>query len=718
MAALEIATGYLQKGWTPIPVGYRTKQPTEKEWTHFQVSQERLDHFFGSDSINIGVLLGKPSNGLIDIDLDCDEAVQLAPRFLPPTIYFGRKSNPQSHWLYICTPIPKTEKFTGDDNSMILELRSTGCQTIFPGSVHPGGEKIDWEPSQKSEPQQVPFDVLRQSVRHLAAAALLLRSWNEGSRDDIATALSGGLLREKWNPEAVDQLVEILCDAASDDETKIRLKARRLRNSLGTGENTHVPGWPRLESLIGAERARKIRRWLVDDTLKSDEESQIDNAIAEMNSSHAVTTVGSSVRILSERIDPKNGWRKHNFLTRSDFNLLYLNRKVVIAGKSKSLADVWINHPLRRQYKEVIFEPRPWGDLQDTPGSYNLWQGFPVAPAKGDCALYLEHLRQVICSGINAHFQYLISWMADAIQRPADRPGVAIVLRGRQGTGKGKMVEWFGRLFGPHFIQVTSPHHLLGHFNAHLEDKLLVFADEAFWAGDKASEGKLKGMITESSQMVERKGVDAIFVRNHVRLITASNQDWVIPAGLEERRFFVLDVSEAKIQDHSYFAAIDQQMGDNGLNALMDHLLGVDLTNFNLRVIPQTEALLEQKLQSMQGIDKWWYQCLRAGAIEETEDQWPIKPIPVGDLYKIFRDHVKNSSHRYCPDLSSFAMRLRRIVPKLEHKRITLEGGNNRRARAYLLPTLKSCRKHFEKLLRSEIKWPEGSAAIRDEPEF
>ena len=59
-----------------------------------------------------------------------------------------------------------------------------------------------------------------------------------------------------------------------------------------------------------------------------------------------------------------------------------------------------------------------------------------------------------------------------------------------------------------------------------LQDKLLVFADEAFWAGDKQAEGVLKGMVTEEMNVIEHKGKDAFKVKNYIRLIVASNYEW------------------------------------------------------------------------------------------------------------------------------------------------------------------------------------------------
>ena len=40
---------------------------------------------------NIGILLGSLSGGVVDVDLDCPEAIAIAPIVLPQTVTFGRE---------------------------------------------------------------------------------------------------------------------------------------------------------------------------------------------------------------------------------------------------------------------------------------------------------------------------------------------------------------------------------------------------------------------------------------------------------------------------------------------------------------------------------------------------------------------------------------------------------------------------------------------------
>ena len=83
-------------------------------------------------------------------------------------------------------------------------------------------------------------------------------------------------------------------------------------------------------------------------------------------------------------------------------------------------------------------------------------------------------------------------------------------------------------------------------------DILILFADEAFWAGDKSSEGALKTLITEEDRLIESKGKDAFQVKNFTRLMIASNKSWVVPTELEDRRFLIVDVSDKRKNDIQY----------------------------------------------------------------------------------------------------------------------------------------------------------------------
>ncbi|MGQ0444731.1 MAG: primase-helicase family protein [Beijerinckiaceae bacterium] len=281
----------------------------------------------------------------------------------------------------------------------------------------------------------------------------------------------------------------------------------------------------------------------------------------------------------------------------------------------------WLAHRNRRTYDGIEFFPDP-ENAPGTPNYFNIWRGFgrtpdtlPPEERRLKYKTFRDHLFTNICCGDRRNFEWVFAWCAHIAQRPRERIGTGIVLRGKMGTGKTKVGEIIGSLFPSHYFLVDDPRYVTGRFNAHMASCLLLQVDEGFWAGDKAAEGRLKGLATAPKQMIEAKGVDPIRLDNFVRLLFSSNEDWVIPAALDERRFCVLDVAPDVAQMHEYFAEMDREMDNGGREALLADLLALDLDapgSPNLRVIPKTAALLEQKLRSLDAVSSWWFERLES----------------------------------------------------------------------------------------------------------
>jgi hypothetical protein len=274
------------------------------------------------------------------------------------------------------------------------------------------------------------------------------------------------------------------------------------------------------------------------------------------------------------------------------------------------LATYWLTHPQRRQYKGIVFAPK-----RIVPGYYNFWQGFAVEPQAGDCSRFLTHILKNICRGDERLFNWVIAWFAEIFQHPATKSGSSLSIRGKQGVGKTKVGEVIGQLLGNHYVIVADPRYITGRFNSHLVSCLLLHADEAFWAGDHAAEGMVKDLATGKEHLIEFKGKEPISVANYVRLLVTGNPDWIVPAGMEERRFCVLDAGADHREDYAFFKAIDAEMDNGGREALLHYLLSYDLSAVNLRAIPKTAALLDQKLASLTPEQGWWIDLLRAGLL-------------------------------------------------------------------------------------------------------
>jgi hypothetical protein len=170
VSIIEAAEAYIQRGWSPIPIPAQKKAPNLRAWQNLRLDAKDVRRHFNGGEQNIGVLLGEPSGWLVDVDLDHPLAVAQAENFLPATLaIFGRSGKPRSHWLYRVTSSVETIKGKGPCG-MIVELRSTGCQTVFPPSVHPTGEAIEW--FSDGEPLEIKPDELLQCVKDLTDEVL------------------------------------------------------------------------------------------------------------------------------------------------------------------------------------------------------------------------------------------------------------------------------------------------------------------------------------------------------------------------------------------------------------------------------------------------------------------------------------------------------------------------------------------------------------------
>lgn len=638
----ETATRYAVKGWAVIPIKPRSKQPRDKRWQTKRIKAHEVQDNFQPNE-NVGVILGEPSEWLVDIDCDWPESASLGRVLLPTTSYiFGRESRPHSHYLYRCKNAKTTKFSTGDkedeEGAMVVELRATNLQTIFPESTHPSGELVKWHRGRLPEegvPELTP-EALQTAVGRLAAASLLRRHWLPGIRDDLALAACGVMLRGGLPTDVIDLILEAVAIDAGDEELEARLKAEYQKHRLEADE--HVPGIPALKDIMGKRDLELFMRWL---------RIQKTDLVDRFGETHALVITGSECIVVEETHNPR-GETETRFFSPAALRLFHGHENILIGKKEVNVVDVWVSAPTTRRYNWLVFNPNSGGHQLNGTNVYNLWRGYSVNPVKGDCSRYLNHIKEVICSGDEDYYEWVMAFLANIVQHPTRRPGVSLVLRGDEGIGKGKFVNWFGKLFGPHYVQVSQPSQLIGRFNNHMKDKLVVFADEAFWAGDKAGQGALNRLITEPTQVIEPKGVDPFTVDNYVHLIIASNHDWVVPANFSARRFTVLDVSDAHARDRKYFGALDREMENGGLEALLYELQHWKYDLDALARVLDTDALAEQKLASNPVLG-WWEEVLDRGyqihTLAKKHRMWQ-ELLAKNEVYEDYSNYCKKRGFR------------------------------------------------------------------------
>lgn len=429
-----------------------------------------------------------------------------------------------------------------------------------------------------------------------------------------------------------------------------------------------------------------------------------------MNKYHAVVVIGNKIRILQEiEGEIEEMATPYNLLQRQDFRTLFENDTVCTdpqKGKYVSVSDIWLSDQNRRTY------PKGIGMFPDgePDGYYNTWRGFAVQPEPGNCELFKNHIEQVICGGNKKLTTFVLDWCADLFQDPSNPKGTAIVMRGDEGTGKGTFADTIGMMCAPHYTHLIDENHLTGQFNSHMSDSLVVFADEITWGGNKKTAGKLKGLVTERHMLLERKGIDAVTMRNMVRMLIASNSKWVIPAGAKSRRWLILDVAEMARANRQYFIDVNKELDNGGREAFLHEMLNRKITS-NLTIAPETEALQEHREMSVTQEDsilRWWKHCLMAERLpcEDVNDEnhvgWPER-VQVMDLY--------NAYESYCMDRKLFAQVDNPFFKEMikygcSQSRKRLPGGG--RIRCYRIPPVNVALKRVEMITGIKIDDFEG----------
>lgn len=490
-------------------------------------------------------------------------------------------------------------------------------------------------------------------------------------------------------------------------------------------EHTPITQWPSYKAMIKlasedeatlAEDAAERAEWTasffpdLDDDVREDVDDLVgtktgDPVVTRLNREHAVVVVRGKTVISTEKPDGSI-----DFGMARDLDTLYANDTVPVPGtdRREPASKRWLRDRGRRTYPGgIVMAP------QGAPkGTLNLFRGWAAKPdPEGSCALFRRHVLEVLCDGNEDLARYVEGWLAHMVQRPEEKPGVAIVMKGRKGTGKDTFGEYMAAMIGRrHSPTIANSEHLVGRFNSHIASALFLHVQEGSWAGDRKAEGVLKYLVTSPRVAIEPKGIDVFEVPSILRMFISANARWVVPASEDERRWLVLNVSEAHRMENAYFEPLYAEMNGSGPGALLHYLQRFDLSGFNVRDVPETTGLREQKLASLRDVPLWWFEVLSRGkspvrTFTAEEEPWSREPLTIerDDLRDAYSEFVRENRFRAEPlNSAAFGAEFHKLLPDLKSSRPRV---NRERVWCYTLPKLSDARGAFEEWLGGPYAW-------------
>jgi hypothetical protein len=435
-------------------------------------------------------------------------------------------------------------------------------------------------------------------------------------------------------------------------------------------------------------------------------------AVQELNKRLGFIMLKGKATIVGISEDPKyHGTSQISLSRQQDVAAQYANDTVGITvdtadgEKTKQINkfSVWMKSPDRRAFRQLILRPDLPSGFDPATADYNMWQGFGVKAVKPDkkhsWRKLQDHIEIFVANGNERYADYIFGWLAFCVQHPEQKPGVVLALQGGEGVGKGTVLRAMLKLFGRHGLHLHKQEQLTGKHNEHLKDVLFIFADEAYFAGDKSATGTLNALVTEDEYFIEPKFVDGFSLDNRRKIAMASNEAWVVPAGIDARRYAIFKVSEKQKDKLKYFAAIAYELEHGGYEAMLWDLQHYNISKFNPKRYTQTAALFEQKKLNWDETTQWYFDRLL------DQHSW-ITSISSAKLFTIISGRTKSPWDQRQLRIR-IGIALRKVCPSMEKGQPRSEG----RSRVYKFPSLEIARAAFAKAHRTtseHIDWGTG----------
>lgn len=361
--------------------------------------------------------------------------------------------------------------------------------------------------------------------------------------------------------------------------------------------------------------------------------------------------------------------------------------------------------PKTKVYDSLAFSPLP-----TPPATLNLWRDCTINPIPGDWLFIRQYLLEVVCAGDMGAYRFLILFLAHMMQKPEDKPGIVVVMLGGQGIGKGGFFRLLSAVWQHTTLLVSDINHVIGQFNAQIERSYGICMDEAMFVGDKRSADRFKSVVTEPTVTIEQKHQPRRTIGSYHRFFAASNHAHFAQVDTDDRRFVFLKVSESRKGDTPYWDQFHNAVADPAILAAIVHdLKNYDISDFNPRMRPKTDAHGDQKVRSLNGFDRYWHEVLDTGIIDVGSVLQPALTwegtsfVSTHRLMSAWQAYEKQGGYRFsAPQSRDMHAALARLCPSAKQSR-KVDGGCQQRG--YNLPPLPLARAQFVNFLGGKMSW-------------
>lgn len=243
-------------------------------------------------------------------------------------------------------------------------------------------------------------------------------------------------------------------------------------------------------------------------------------------------------------------------------------------------------------------------------------------------------------------FEYVLDWMANAIQR---RNFCILTTIGVPGAGKGTLGEIMKNVVGDTNFIETGNRILAERFNSQIKNRRIVSCDE-FSVRDNKEEERLKVLVNNFLE-VEAKGKDAEVIHNYASFYFSSNNIDSLRLPDDDRRFSIVSLTDKKLTTILNSSDIKFLTAKENIDQLARYLYYRPVDEDRMLKVFKSKRTEEVRSASLAGWHDWF---LDEYAVENAG-----KCIKIEEVSNVVEDRYGS---KYKPSRSAF-QRLEKIYP-------------------------------------------------------
>lgn len=325
----------------------------------------------------------------------------------------------------------------------------------------------------------------------------------------------------------------------------------------------------------------------------------------------------------------------------------------MLEGKGSISTEIFGAKRSMRKFDKMDFLPE---QPEFVGAVYNTWRPSDLKPQEGDPTIFLEHMEYMFEDVMERNM--VMNFLAWCVQNPAEKPNFALVIKGKQGTGKSFIGQVMERIFGLHNTGRPMNASIQSQFNGWARNVKLVVIEELMVKGRVDLMNHLKPMVTDPIIEINEKYQPAQRVTNTCIILAFTNHDDALPVEDDDRRYAIA-ISEAFPKDDAYYKRLFDWAEKEGGDAIIwDYLKKRDIGNFNGKGrAPTSSSKDEMREAARTDYDAKWLHLYQSGLPpfhgQYVAEQDLVDALPEKMQMRNTRSHARKFLNNTVPALNT-----------------------------------------------------------------